>query len=149
MTPISALGGSDGHTLVLPRLAPLPDPPRPPIAEVLLLEDDRDVARVLQVVLQAHGYSVTLCGSLSVARDWMSSGSFGIYLVDLHVSDGTGYQLIAEIKTAHPESHVVVLSAETEPQSFERCFALGASDYITKPFSLIDLGDRMDRLMES
>ena len=149
MAPITAVRGFDGRSLVLPPPPPAQPAATAPVRNVLLLEDDPDVGRILEVVLQASGYSVTLCRSLSTARDWMRDGSYSLYLVDLLLPDGTGYELIDEIKRTDPAGHVVVISGLKQQQSFDRCMALGAADYITKPFSPSELVQRVGTWIQS
>lgn len=148
MAPITAVRGFDGRSLVLP-----PPPPRAPapstLRNVLLLEDDPDVGRILEVVLDASGYSSTVCRSLSAARDSMRGSSYALYLIDLLVPDGTGYELIEEIKRTDPAGKIIVISGLKQQQIFERCVALGASDYITKPFSPSELVGRVGRWIQS
>ena len=148
MTSITVVR-EDGRTLVLPPPPPASTPSVGIRPNVLLIEDDPDVGRILEVVLQASGYAVTLCRSLSTARDWMRDGSYSLYLVDLLLPDGTGYELIDEIKQANPAGHVVVISGLKQQQSFDRCMALGAADYITKPFSPSELVQRVGTWIKS
>lgn len=106
--------------------------------EVLLLEDDRTIGEGLEYALTAEGYGVALCNKVSSAISEIENKNFDLYILDLTLPDGSGYEVCRRIreKTNAP---VIFLTAFDDEINVVRGLEMGADDYITKPFRLREL----------
>ena len=106
--------------------------------DIFLLEDDDAIALGLCYSLQNEGYNVTLAKSVSEATDIVEKNDFALYILDLTLPDGSGYDVCKKIKSIG-DRPVIFLTAYDDEVNVVMGFDLGADDYITKPFRLREL----------
>lgn len=106
--------------------------------DIFLLEDDDAIALGLCYSLQNEGYNVTLAKSVSEATDIVEKNDFALYILDLTLPDGSGYDVCKKIKSIG-DRPVIFLMAYDDEVNVVMGFDLGADDYITKPFRLKEL----------
>lgn len=106
--------------------------------DIFLLEDDDAIALGLCYSLQNEGYNVTLAKSVSEATDIVEKNDFALYILDLILPDGSGYDVCKKIKSIG-DRPVIFLTAYDDEVNVVMGFDLGADDYITKPFRLKEL----------
>lgn len=106
--------------------------------DIFLLEDDDTIALGLCYSLQNEGYNVTLAKSVSEATDIVEKNDFALYILDLTLPDGSGYDVCKKIKSIG-DRPVIFLTAYDDEVNVVMGFDLGADDYITKPFRLKEL----------
>jgi two-component system alkaline phosphatase synthesis response regulator PhoP len=118
-------------------------------ARILVVEDNADLAAGIEYNLALEGYAVRVAGdgatALSVARGWHPQ----LVLLDLMLPGMDGYKVL---QTLRAEPHgatvpVIILSARTEEADKVRGFRLDADQYVTKPFSVLELIERVGALL--
>lgn len=109
---------------------------------VLVVEDDQTIAEGLRYSLAGDGYEVSICENKADALDVIRRQNFDIYLLDLTLPDGNGYEICEYIKT-HYVAPVLFLTACDDEINVVRGLDMGADDYITKPFRIRELISRM------
>ena len=105
---------------------------------LFLLEDDYAIATGLCYSLENEGYSVTHASGVKQAIDIISKEKFSLYILDLTLPDGSGYDVCKEIKK-QGDLPVIFLTAYDEEVNVVMGFEFGADDYISKPFRLKEL----------
>ena len=110
---------------------------------ILLIEDDADIANAVQGFLQGQGHAVDHMADLDAARSALSVADFDAVLLDLSLPDGSGLDLLRDLR--RQGSQVPVLIATARDQISDRIAGLdaGADDYVVKPY---DLGEVEARL---
>ena len=104
--------------------------PREP---VLLVDDDADTRLLLRRLLEkTHLFRVQEAATLADGRD-QAVGRFAAVVTDLHLPDGHGWDLVAELRRARPRLPIVVYSGRDDEESRERCLAAGATEILRKP----------------
>ncbi|WP_456341949.1 sigma-54-dependent transcriptional regulator [Thermovibrio sp.] len=106
---------------------------------VLVLEDEASLRDILALILEDFGYEVEEAGSLKEARERLNEGEFDLALVDLRLPDGSGMELVREIKGRNPETEVIIITAYASTETVKEAFELGVYDYVEKPFNINDL----------
>ncbi len=114
--------------------------------DIFLLEDDDAIALGLCYSLQNEGYNVTLAKSVSDATDIVEKNDFALYILDLTLPDGSGYDVCKKIKSLG-DRPVIFLTAYDDEVNVVMGFDLGADDYITKPFRLKELLVRIKSIL--
>lgn len=111
---------------------------------VLLVEDDRDLARGLVFNLEQERHSVTCVATASSARKVLGSGpTIDLVLLDLALPDGDGLDLIREWRSAGLATPIICLTARGQESDVVAGLRLGADDYVAKPFGVAQLLARM------
>lgn len=106
--------------------------------DIFLLEDDDAIAMGLSYSLENEGYTVTAATSVREAYEIIEKRNFSLYLLDLTLPDGSGYDVCKKIKEIG-DFPVIFLTAYDDEVNVVMGFELGADDYITKPFRLKEL----------
>jgi two-component system OmpR family response regulator len=102
--------------------------------EILLVEDDPVLGRGLCLNLEHEGYKVHWANSLHSATIANKRKNLELIILDLGLPDGSGFQLLKEIRDSGSRIPVLVLTAKTGVDSVVEGLQLGANDYIRKPF---------------
>jgi DNA-binding NtrC family response regulator len=120
------------------------------VAEIsVLLVDDELAFRKLvgQELAQLH-YQVTTAGSLRAARDLLRERTFQLALLDVRLPDGSGLDLLAEIKESAPATEVVMLTGHATVEEAIRAMKNGALDFLRKPFRFEELEAVLEKAMQ-
>lgn len=114
--------------------------------DIFLLEDDYAIAMGLSYSLKNEGYNVTLAKNISEAMNIIEKDKFSLYILDLTLPDGSGYDVCKKIK-ALGDFPVIFLTAFDDEVNVVMGFELGADDYISKPFRLKELLVRIKSIL--
>jgi two-component system KDP operon response regulator KdpE len=108
------------------------------VTRVLLVDDDRQLLRALQITLTARGYRVVPAASGAGALAAASAQPPDVVILDLGLPDLDGVAVVEGLRgwSAAP---IIVLSARHEEQAKVRALDAGADDYVTKPFGMDEL----------
>jgi DNA-binding response OmpR family regulator len=112
--------------------------------QLLIIEDDLGLSQGLCKALQAENRQVISCQTIRAARAQLLCGTVSLVLLDINLPDGSGLDLLQEIKLANPALPVILLTANDTDLDIVSGLELGADDYITKPFSLAVLRARVN-----
>ena len=115
------------------------------MSNILLVEDDAAIAGVLSEFLTAEGYTVTAVSGEQIARDAMATQKFDLLLLDISLSDGSGFGVCQAGKAKNIPA--IFLTASAEEDSVVRGLDMGAEDYIAKPFRPRELLSRIQRVL--
>lgn len=113
---------------------------------IFLLEDDEAIGIGLVYSLQNEGYTVTHAKTVKEATKIIAEKAFSLYLLDLTLPDGSGYDVCKQIKEMG-DLPVIFLTAYDDEVNVVMGFDLGADDYISKPFRLKELTARMKSVL--
>ena len=117
------------------------------MTRVLVIEDSNDLAQGLRYNLELEGYAVKVAEDggtgLSLAREWDPD----LVILDLMLPGMDGYQVLRSMRADGRRTPVLILSARGEEADKVRGFQLDADQYVTKPFGLIELLERVKSLL--
>jgi CheY-like chemotaxis protein len=115
---------------------------------VLLTDDDPEVTRITDAHVRAGGYRTQLAFDGEAALRAIREHKPDAVVLDLMLPKRTGFDVLAELRQMPaPRPSVLVLSARGREEDVTRAFALGADDYMIKPFSPQELIARLGRLL--
>ena len=117
------------------------------MSSVLVVEDDPELARLLERMLAGEGYAVTLAADGQRALHLALTSSFDLLLVDRGLPAIEGLDLIARLRGRGVLSPVLVLSARGTTQDRVEGLDAGAEDYLAKPFDIAELLARVRALL--
>jgi DNA-binding response OmpR family regulator len=102
---------------------------------VLLVEDERSVARGLEMVMHEEGYDVDLADTGRGALDKFKAGEFDLVVADLRLPDIDGMDVIQHVREKQPQTSVVIITGYPSVSSAVQAVKMGVSDYLRKPFT--------------
>ncbi|MHB1101568.1 MAG: response regulator [Devosia sp.] len=114
---------------------------------VLVVEDDTILSNGLAVGLGMSGFSVEIAGTCDQARAGLRAGGFDAAVFDLMLPDGSGLDLLAELRRERSVLPVLLLTARDAVQDKIAGLDAGADDYLGKPFDLDELAARLRALV--
>ena len=113
--------------------------------KILILEDDRKLNDGIRLALRREDCTFLQCQTIEEARELLKKEKVRLILLDLNLPDGNGLDFLQEIraKSAVP---VIIITANNMETDIVMGLEMGANDYITKPFSLMALRARVERM---
>jgi CheY-like chemotaxis protein len=117
---------------------------------LLVAEDEPHIRRILTTLLEAAGFQLTVVGDGPAALEKLKgSEPLDLVVMDLLMPGMTGLEVLQEIRTMTHRKNlpVIILTAKGQDVDREEAFALGADEFMTKPFSPKKLLVRVDQLL--
>ncbi len=113
--------------------------------DILLLEDDKILCESLQEYLEKAGYRVDAVTRGEAVYDLTFEKQYDLYIFDVNVPDISGFEVLRELRNAEDETPAFFITALVDINSITEGFAVGAEDYIKKPFDPQELLLRIQR----
>ena len=110
---------------------------------ILVVEDDPVLADGLKVGLELSGATVERVGACADARAALAANRFDAVVLDLMLPDGSGLEILRDLRAARDPTPVLLLTALDETTDKVRGLDAGADDYLGKPFDLDELAARV------
>ena len=114
---------------------------------ILVVEDSPDLGEALERNLTLDGYEVSLATRAAQALPLVASFRPDLIILDLGLPDRDGYSVLKDLRERGNPSPVLILSARNLEADKLQGFRLGADDYVTKPFSVMELLARISALL--
>ncbi len=106
------------------------------VFNIIIVEDEVNLANLLLRVLKSEGYEVMAVGSISEAWQLLKKQHFDMLITDIKLPDGDGISFLERIKAQGVEIEVIVMTAFATVETAISALKIGARDYIRKPFDL-------------
>ena len=107
--------------------------------QILVIEDEARIQSFLTRGLEAEGYAVVATDNGNDGLGLALAGRWDLVVLDLLLPGLSGLQVLQELHRARPQLPVLILSARSDLHTKLKGFGLGATDYVSKPFSLDEL----------
>lgn len=114
---------------------------------ILLVEDEEHLAINLEFNLLEEGYKVDVAESLAQARSHRTSQRHDLIILDVMLPDGLGTDLCQELRDNGDLTPILMLTAKGTSEDIVTGLESGADDYMTKPFSLMELLGRIKAML--
>lgn len=114
---------------------------------VLLVEDEKRLARSIEKQLQHEGYSVEMVYDGVEAEERALSRAYDIIVLDINLPKRSGFDVLHELRSQSYNTPVLILSARDDIKDRVGGLQLGADDYIVKPFDLSELIARIETIL--
>lgn len=109
---------------------------------ILIVDDEREIADLIEVYLQNENYTVFKYYSAKEALRCIDETNLDLAILDVMLPDGNGFTICRNIREKH-NYPVIMLTAKDEETDKITGLTLGADDYITKPFRPLELVARV------
>ncbi|MEO6090148.1 MAG: response regulator transcription factor [Umezawaea sp.] len=116
------------------------------VRPVLVVEDEPGLRELITRTLSFAGFRVLAAADLAGARQHVESGDVAVGVLDVMLPDGSGFDLAQDMRSSRPGVGILFLTARDTLEDRLTGFALGADDYLTKPFAVAELAARVGAL---
>ncbi len=116
------------------------------MADILVVEDDESLNRLMRKALEMEGYDVKGAKTLKETENVMKKACYDLVILDMMLPDGNGMEIIGKLVE---KSEVIVISAHGDINTAVKAVQLGAFNFIPKPFELASLTTEVERALES
>ena len=101
---------------------------------ILILDDEEPVRRMLRQLLEMNNYNCTSANSVAEARKCLKNNNFEVILCDINMPGESGIDFIRYVTAEHPDTAVMMVTGVDDPKIAETALEIGAYGYIIKPF---------------
>ena len=116
-------------------------------ATVLIVDDEDAIRSLCRDVVVESGMRTKLASTTEQALDILDQSVVDIVITDLKVPQLGGIELLKRVKETYPHAAVIVLTQFGTIQSAVEATRMGAADYVTKPFHVLELRSKLDRIV--
>src|SRR6187551_2122955 len=114
--------------------------PRPLI---VVVEDENELSKLIALHLEEAGMNVQIYPRIAPALRFLQHNFANLMLLDVNLPDGSGFDLIKQLKQEDINTPVIFLTANSHDEAKIQGLTLGGDDYVTKPFSYTELVARI------
>lgn len=114
--------------------------------QILVIEDDADIGDMLGINLREEGYAVEIARDGGVGLNLLRNGRYDLLLLDLMLPGANGLEICRETRRMEHYLPIIIISSKAAETQRVLGLELGADDYLTKPFSILELIARIRAL---
>lgn len=114
---------------------------------ILIAEDDKDLATLIETQLEVAGMLSQICHEASHVERFLKNNFANLLLLDVHLPDETGFQLMKSLRESGNTTPVIFLTGENDEVKKVKALEMGGDDYITKPFGFPELIARIHAVL--
>jgi DNA-binding response OmpR family regulator len=114
--------------------------------KILLLEDDMMLLEIIEEFLLSLGYDVTTALNGKEAEEIVYENKFDLFILDVNVPYVNGFEFLKSLRELKNETPAIFITSLSDPKDMKEGFAVGADDYIKKPFDLSELQLRINNI---
>ena len=108
-----------------------------------ILEDDQEIRNVIEILLKDEGFELQLSSSFSELKKNIQDAMPDLFLLDVMLPDGNGAEICEDLKTDIFTKHIPIIVMSAQNNSEQKAIDAFADDYISKPFDIYDVLDRI------
>jgi DNA-binding response OmpR family regulator len=107
--------------------------------QILVIDDDPDIATMIKIMLEYRGFKVLIAPRAELAEEILRKEDISVVVMDMLLSGSNGTDICRQFKGDKDIAHVPVIMISAHPNAKEICIEAGADDFISKPFDMNDM----------
>ena len=115
--------------------------------KILVTDDDQSIREMLFDMIQLFGYECRVASGAEETLKILREDAFSLVISDIKMPEIDGISLTKMIKESHPEIDVMIITGYDTEYSFKDVIKAGASDFVTKPFSIDEIEAKLNRII--
>lgn len=115
---------------------------------ILLAEQDKDIASITKNFLVSRGYATIMCSNGEEALEHFNNERLDFVLIDVNIPVINGIEVTSAIRSKDDEIPVIFMGANPHQSDIAKAFNAGGDDFITLPFSMDELGLRIEAILK-
>lgn len=116
-------------------------------SKILVVDDEDALRTVLSNELTSEGYDVSTASDGDEAISTIQRGLYDLVLLDIKMPRLNGFEVLKFVKEKHPKTKVVMLTGFADLKNAIESKKLGAEDFVSKPYDLVDLLTTIERVL--
>jgi len=113
--------------------------------KILVLEDNKSLSSVMNKALTSEGYHIDCFYDGDDALNAIENG-YSCFILDINVPNLDGISVMEYIRYNHPDTPVIIISANHDLEKIEKSYQIGCDDYLKKPFYIFELVQKVKKL---
>ena len=114
---------------------------------VLVVDDEEPVRDIVAKLVKHIGYPVIEAANGKEALDLLRKEQVTILITDIRMPEMDGFELMKTVRTEYPDLHIICMTGHGGTYSYTDVVSFGATDYITKPFTIDEMGAKLSRVL--
>src|SRR5512133_2393919 len=114
----------------------------------LIVDDEPRLRQVMVHLMRSDGFQCVEAGNGLEALEQLTKYCVTLVLSDLRMPKMDGFELLRELRTRYPDVAVVMITAVADVEVAVNCLAIGAADYVVKPYQLEDVRARVAQALD-
>jgi DNA-binding response OmpR family regulator len=110
----------------------------------LIVDDEEDIGFMTKVILNNEGIVAEATQSIRQAVYKIHENAYDLYFLDLNLPDGSGFDLVPQIRDSNQQAVVIIISAHDGNEEIKKADELGVDAFIKKPFTKKDIHQAID-----
>lgn len=115
----------------------------------MVVDDEEALRAVLSAELEGEGYQVVSAGDGQEAINILTTREFDLILLDIKMPNVDGFEVLKFVKERQPKTKVIMLTGFADLKNAIESKKLGAEDFVSKPYDLVDLLTTVERVLTS
>ncbi|NTW99470.1 MAG: hybrid sensor histidine kinase/response regulator, partial [Geobacteraceae bacterium] len=120
-----------------------------PPDKILIVDDEPDIALTLKLHLEDAGYLTSWAADGEAGLNLLHSNCYSLVLLDVRMPGISGVEVLHRLRADNFDTAVIMMTAHGNENLVTECMKAGAADYVSKPFDIDDLLNRMERAIEN
>ncbi len=116
---------------------------------ILVIDDEEALRTVLSTELEGEGYQVNSAADGQEAINILTNSEYDLLLLDIKMPNIDGFEVLKFVKERSPNTKVVMLTGFADLKNAIESKKLGADDFVSKPYDLVDLLTTVERVLTS
>ncbi|MDI6802369.1 MAG: response regulator [Bacteroidota bacterium] len=116
-------------------------------SKILVVDDEDTLRTVLSQELKGEGYEVETAADGLLALDAIKQNNFDLVLLDIKMPNMDGFEVLKYIKQNHKDLKIIMLTGFADLKNAIESKKLGAEDFVSKPYDLVDLLTTIERVL--
>lgn len=114
---------------------------------ILVVDDEANVREMVSKVITLIGHEVVTTGSGQEALDILKKEPFSIIITDIRMPEMDGFELMKAVRSLFPNTYIICMTAHGGAYTYTDVVNVGATDYITKPFTIDEMRAKLNRVI--
>jgi two-component system response regulator HydG len=119
------------------------------VAQILIIDDHDSMREGLELLLRKRGHRTVSAENGARGMELLAENGADLVITDLKMAQMDGLEVLRAVRADHPDVEVLVITAYGTIEKAVEAMKLGASDFLTKPFSSEEFGVKVDRLLQT
>jgi signal transduction histidine kinase len=114
---------------------------------ILVVDDEEPIREMILKMMNRFGYEAATAGNGKEALETLRREPFSILITDIIMPEMDGFELTKAVQAEFPDIHIICMTAHSASYNYTDVVAFGATDYITKPFTVDEIRAKLNRVI--